>query len=275
MTIMNSQNRTKINYLLQKWPKDTVVVQVWLDRHRVSRQLANAYCKHHWLVRLDNGVYRREGDQVNWTGALYALQSELSLKIHVGGLAALGMAGFGHFVALGEKSDVTLFYDAQQAQKVPSWFTRLFVSDATVSLTRTNLFSQNGALGLVQEDMGNYSLTISSPERAILECLYAVPTGMTLDHAATLLESMRTLRPEMLQQLLECCNSIKVKRLFLYLAETLAMPWFARLNVARVDLGAGKRKIGKGGHYNAKYQLSLPESNIEKHEGFLNDELEV
>jgi hypothetical protein len=59
------------------------------------------------------------------------------------------------------------------------------------------------------------------------------------------------------------------------LAETLAVPWFARLNVIHIDLGAGKRKIGKGGHYNAKYQQSLPESNIEKHDGVLNDESEL
>jgi hypothetical protein len=67
-----------------------------------------------------------------------------------------------------------------------------------------------------------------------------------------------TLRPKLVQQLLESCSSIKVKRLFLLLAEELKLPWVKKLNLDKIDLGSGDRTLVKGGKLHPKYRLTLP-----------------
>jgi hypothetical protein len=51
--------------------------------------------------------------------------------------------------------------------------------------------------------------------------------------------------------LLEACRSVKVKRLFLYMAENQGLPWLAKLDLSKVHLGAGKRMIVLRGRYDA------------------------
>jgi hypothetical protein len=71
------------------------------------------------------------------------------------------------------------------------------------------------------------------------------------------------LRSQVVQLLLEKCCLVKVKRLFLHLAEKCQHNWLAELDLNRIDLGHGKRKIGAGGIYDAKYQLSVPKLTTE------------
>jgi len=70
--------------------------------------------------------------------------------------------------------------------------------------------------------------------------------------------NLATLRPEVVQPLLEACGSVKVKRLFLYLAERHGHDWFAKLDPGKVDLGKGKRMIVPKGRYDARYQITVP-----------------
>jgi hypothetical protein len=57
--------------------------------------------------------------------------------------------------------------------------------------------------------------------------------------------------------LLEKCNSVKVKRLFLYFAELSNHSWFKRLDLSKIDLGKGVREVTKGGKYNQKYNIII------------------
>ena len=75
---------------------------------------------------------------------------------------------------------------------------------------------------------------------------------------------MTLLRPKLMQSLLEQCASIKVRRLFLYLAERAALPVMRHLNLDRIDLGAGTRSIVPNGRYIAKYQLLLPADLVDR-----------
>jgi hypothetical protein len=79
-----------------------------------------------------------------------------------------------------------------------------------------------------------------------MEC-YQVMGGMT------------TLRPKLVQSLLEQCRSIKVKRLFLYIAGKAGHDWQKRLEVSAFDLGKGDRSITKGGTYIAQFGITIPE----------------
>jgi hypothetical protein len=67
-----------------------------------------------------------------------------------------------------------------------------------------------------------------------------------------------TLRPDTVQGLLEACHSVKVKRLFLYMAESQEHSWLARVNLSKVDLGKGKRVIIPHGRYDQKYRITVP-----------------
>ena len=55
----------------------------------------------------------------------------------------------------------------------------------------------------------------------------------------------------------DICNSIKVKRLFLYMAENILHEWFDYLNLNKINLGSGKRVISKGGKLDKKYNIVI------------------
>jgi hypothetical protein len=55
------------------------------------------------------------------------------------------------------------------------------------------------------------------------------------------------LRPGLVMSLLKACASVKVKRLFLALAERHQHQWLRHLNLNKVDLGKGKRMLAPGG----------------------------
>ena len=61
-----------------------------------------------------------------------------------------------------------------------------------------------------------------------------------------------------MQSLLEACTSVKVRRLFLYLAERADLPVMRHVKVEQIDLGSGDRSLAKMGRYVPKYRLLLP-----------------
>ena len=71
------------------------------------------------------------------------------------------------------------------------------------------------------------------------------------------MEMLNGLRTNLLQQLLEDCKSIKVKRLFLFMAEKAGHSWLEDLDLSKIDLGRGKRSIVKNGVFNSKYQITI------------------
>ena len=100
----------------------------------------------------------------------------------------------------------------------------------------------------------------------MLELLHLVPEKEPVDEAKLLMEGLTTLRPSVLQPLLENCHSVKAKRLFLSLAESSGHAWLGELDLARIALGKGKHvlvKNAKGGRLDAKYQVVLPVSRDE------------
>ena len=57
---------------------------------------------------------------------------------------------------------------------------------------------------------------------------------------------------------------MKVKRLFLFMAETHELPWYEKLKVSEIDLGSGKRTIVKNGKLNNKFKITVPEELVEE-----------
>ena len=252
---MSSFKGLKINKLLRHWPSGMVATSRWLEQQGISQQLTQRYQKSFWIDRIGHGAFIRYEDKVEWGGALFAVQKQLNLPIHAGGKTALQMLGFGHFLTLGRKPSVALF--GAPGKKLPLWF-EAFRSKIDLHYFMVNLFSSTDPLGLTKKSMGAFEIILSTPERAIMEYLYLVPQEASFEEAGLLMEGLNALRPKLVQTLLEKCRSIKVKRLFLHLAEKKNLPWIKKVNTARLNLGKGKRSLIKGGHFDKKYQISVP-----------------
>jgi len=254
---MDSQKRSKINSLLMLWPRGTLAVYAWLKEQGVYRQLAETYVRGGWLERVARGAFKRAGDEVALGGAVYALQTQLGLSIHPGAKTALHMQGLAHYLPVG-LADSYLF--GGKTEKLPGWF-KPFLTKATY--TMTNLFGNKKTLGLTEHKTGEYSIKIASPERAMFEVCYDVPDKMSFEEASRLMEGLTTLRPNLVQELLEACRSVKTKRLFMYFAEENQHAWMRKLDLTKVDFGSGKRSLAEGGHYNKKYQIVVPKKDKE------------
>lgn len=260
------------------WPKGTLAVYVWLREQGVYRQLAETYVNSGWLDRVAHGAFKRAGDEAAWTGAVYSLQTQLGLSAHPAGKTALQMQGYAQHLSLGTASrsgsasgskyasisrsasnmEAPSILFGSKSEKLPGWFKSLYPE---VTYTMTHLFGDEKTLGLSEYKIGDYSIEISSPERAMFEVCYEVPEGESFEEASQLMEGLTTLRPSVVQELLEKCQSVKTKRLFMYFAEEHNQAWIKRLDFSKVDFGSGKRSFVGGGSYSKKYQIVVPKKD--------------
>lgn len=252
---MDSRKSMKINQLLQAWPRGTVALHPWLAKHGVSWRLAESYRRGSWIEAVGRGAFVRCGDKVGWPGAVFALQSYAHKEIYPGGRTALELHGHAHFLQLGNKPVIHLI--GETGERLPRWFLG-HDWNALVSYTTTHLFKKNVPAGWSHKAFGEFSLKVSSLERAMLELLDEVTDEASFEEARLLMEGLPSLRPSVVQELLESCESVKAKRLFLFLADEAGHPWRAKLTDSRLDLGKGKRLIVRGGRLNQRYLVTVP-----------------
>ena len=114
-------------------------------------------------------------------------------------------------------------------------------------------------MGLSEVQIKEYNNKVSNEIRAMMECLYLAPRSQELTECYELMEGMNNLHPKKVQELLEHCNSVKVKRLFLCLAEKIGHDWLNYIELSKVSLGTGKRSFLKNGVLDKKYQITVPQ----------------
>lgn len=193
-------------------------------------------------------------ETVTWQGALYSAQSQLKLPVHVGALTALEITGNSHYLRFGE-SRAYLFSPLHVV--LPAWFQTHWGEE--VRHMQSKLLPND--VGLTeQRSPEGYPLTTATPERAILELelLHLAPKEFDLVEAGQIVEGMTSLRPKLMQSLLEACTSVKVRRLFLYMAERADLPVMRHLKAEQINLGSGDRSPVKMGRYVPKCRLLLP-----------------
>ncbi|MAN50952.1 MULTISPECIES: type IV toxin-antitoxin system AbiEi family antitoxin [unclassified Marinimicrobium] len=249
---MNTVRGSKLNTLLSTQPKGTVLLSAWLTEQGYSPELQKQYRKSQWFNSIGTGALARCGDQVDYLGGVYALQSQLKLSVHPAGKTALAMQGKSQYLELLTKKAL-LFGGPNES--LPLWFRK---HDWGVSVDCKWSAFMPPELGLVDHEHKSFTVKISSPARAVMECLYMAPKSQPLVEVYELMEGLNNLRPASVQKLLEGCNSIKVKRLFLYMAEKAGHDWLSYLDLNKMDLGSGKRAIVPDGVYIPKYQITVP-----------------
>lgn len=194
----------------------------------------------------------RTGEEIGYEGALYTLQKQAGLNIHLGGRTALSLLGRGHYLDFNMKN---IFLFSANGGKLPTWFLNY---DWGYKVAQINTSFLPADIGLSPIAHKTFSIKISNPERAILECLYLTPKTHSFIECYELMEGLNNLRPDQVQILLEHCKSIKVKRLFLYMAEKADHDWFSYIETKKIDLGSGKRALLKDGIYIPKYNITVP-----------------
>lgn len=259
---MGTQTKTKINRLMKQWVAGAPSATSYLVASGFSRDLLVKYKNSGWLESFGRGAYIRSGDKVDWTGALYTLQTQLSLPVHVGGKTALQMKGYAHYLPARQKE---VFLYGPRGLILPSWFTGDRFSVQFI-LTRTNLFPADFREGFTEFEERDFSVRIAAPERAAMEMLNLVPRKVGFEESQLIMENLVALRPDVVRRLLAACRSVKVKRLFLYMAEKKEAPWLSKLDPSQIDLGKGKRMIVPHGRFDAKYLITVPAV----HEGSLS-----
>jgi hypothetical protein len=249
---MNTENGSKINRLMYIQPPGVVLTSNWLGRQGYSPELLRTYRNSNWLHAIGNGAMIRNNDVVDYTGAIYALQQQLNLGVHQAAKTAMALHGKSHYLGLGNN---VVYLFGNPGERLPSWFTK---HDWGVEIEYITSGILPPGKGLVGIDHKNFAVNISSPARAMMECLYLTPHKYDLTECFEIMKSLSNLNPFNVQELLELCTSVKVKRLFIYMAEKADHAWVKYVDKSRIDLGSGKRSLVPDGVYITAYNITVP-----------------
>lgn len=245
---------TKINRMLQRLPDKGLIFSSWMTKNSISTREQTSYVVSGWIERLTQGVYYRTGEIPNLYAAIASYNEQLGKNCFIGASTALDIHGFSHFVAIG-KPTACLF--TSKTERLPDWLLG-YEWDMNIRYSTTKIFGNNIS-GVEKINVGDYVLPVSSPERAFMECLHLAPKYYSVMDLYYVMEMLTTLRPQLAQQLLEQCASLKVKRLFMYMADKSQHQWFPSLNQSLIYLGEGKRSFAKNGVYSSNYKITIPE----------------
>ncbi|MGA9163403.1 MAG: type IV toxin-antitoxin system AbiEi family antitoxin domain-containing protein [Thiobacillus sp.] len=275
---MSEQKSTKINLLQDLLEEGLLAPTGWLEEQGYSRALISKYVDSGWLVSPARGVYRRPGPSLKWQHVVASLQMLAGSYLHVGGRTALVQRGLGHYVRMSGPETIFLY----GPEVLPAWVNKLGLQErfavrndamfGSLRARRNELGvlidfhdeplqpKQLADFGLQEMTWGTWDwrLLYSTDERAMFEVLQDVPARESVYEADVLMQGLVNLRPARVMSLLMACASVKVKRLFLALAERHQHQWLAHLDLAKVDLGKGKRMLTPGGKLHPKYLITLP-----------------
>jgi transcriptional regulator with AbiEi antitoxin domain of type IV toxin-antitoxin system len=192
---MAKRKKGKLNSLGHHLPEGLLVDAAWLSKKGYSTSLRSQYVAGGWLEQPARQVYRRPRGSLRWEQVVISLQTLLGYPLTVGGRTALEMQGYAHYLAHQTK-EVHLYGPVRP----PTWLNKLRlgvrflyhnseklfgdenVLRATKDLApsahpgcRTDPDSPHGRLIVQPSGQWDWPLTLSTPERAVLELLDELP----------------------------------------------------------------------------------------------------
>lgn len=253
---MSIVSKNKLNQLLQLKKQGGLYFASWLKENGYSNQLIMKYRNSGWLSSLSRGIMYRTGDKLNSFAVLDSYNDQMRKKFYIAAHSALELFGFNHYVPMGKP---LLMVGHPKEQLIPSWI-KENEFERTLKFFSTETFSE---LQLDVFDSEYTHLKAAIPEQAFLECLLLSPKQYSYVDLYYIMEQLTTLRPDVLQSLLENTDNIKVKRMFLYMAEKAGHYWYNMLDTNKIDLGSGKQKLVEKGLYIPKYKITIPQELYE------------
>jgi Transcriptional regulator, AbiEi antitoxin, Type IV TA system/Transcriptional regulator, AbiEi antitoxin N-terminal domain len=257
--IYSNYMSTKIQNLLLNWLPGIVRTVSALKKQGYSQDLLNRYRYSGWLNSIGEGALIKAGDTPTLFGAIYALQQDLNLNVHLGGLSSLEVLGYAHYLKAKQKN-IWLF---GENKRLPRWFAN-YKWESKIRYTSTNLFKKDSGLGLTVFKDRTTPIILSDETRAMLEYLSHVPEEHSLEQGKDIMLGLTSLPPVLVNKMLINCTSIKVKRLFLLLAEECGHSWLKKIQFDKIDLGSGPRNLTPGGVFSKKYLISVPASILSR-----------
>lgn len=270
---MRRQSAEKLKDLLADIPLGYLIDSSMLARYEIDHRLVHKYVKRGWLQSVARGLYvrplsaTRPDPKLPWHTVFMSMML-MQYPVHVGGVSALSLRGYQHYLPVGDAQEVHLYGDA-----VPTWLHRIETTPELV--VKSLALFQDTEMGVSEyspsdPEFGTLSdaqslasvMRVSDPERAVLEALNNLPKGETFHNMDMMFEALTNLRPSRLQSLLNSCKSVKVKRLFFVFADRHGHAWRSYLSPDDFDLGSGARSLGNGGKFHPKYNISVPEKYL-------------
>ncbi|OJW51836.1 MAG: hypothetical protein BGO67_07380 [Alphaproteobacteria bacterium 41-28] len=242
----------KLKTLFKIWPMHTALPIAWLKEKGFSPSLIQKYVFSGWAQHLNRGVLIRPDDRAEWSGLVWGLQQVY--PFHVGGKTALELQGKAHFVKFQENN---IFLFTKPGFKLPKWLNQEKNSIKFIHVP-TNLFVRD--IGIKEYSFGEYSLKISNPARGFLEYMHLSKRYHSLDEAYYLMENLHSLSHSLMQEALEECRSVRVKRLVLCLAKKQNANWLKNLDLSKINLGKGVREGVEEGRYDPEFLITYPRS---------------
>jgi hypothetical protein len=259
-------SETKLNSLDRDLPEGLVVDAAWLSQRGFSTSLRSQYVAAGRLEQPARRVYRRPRGTISWQQVVLSLQMMLGYPLMVGGRTALELHGYAHYLS-NDVREVHLY----GPKPPPTWLPtlplkerfvyhsdrRLFGEDATPSKADT---PASAAFATQKWGMWDWAMSLSDPARAMLELLDELPTHESFEQADKFMQGLTNLSPRRVQSLLAECHNVKVKRLFFFFADRHSHAWLKHLDRNAITMGAGKRMLVKGGKFDSRYQITVPEA---------------
>lgn len=250
---------SKLNWLLQNTAPGSLVLQSWLTKNGISPSLANKYMRNDWLQKLRAGIYVRSGREPQWSDAILCLQNQLEMSVHLAGLTSLTYQGRSHYLHLTRQA---IWLCVEDKASLPKWFKEF--PNVEWRLLSNQKLNMNDQKHLTEVEIKGGRLKASVPELAAYEIANSVPGSLSFEHAAELFQGLVNLSPRKVELLLQSSRAVKTNRLYLFLADHYAHTWVKRIDIANIELGAGKRQIVSGGKLDQKYQITVPENFVSK-----------
>lgn len=268
------------HYITKLLPYGLIVTRACLLSQGVSRSTVDSWVRHGKLVSLLPGVFTREmPGKFTWQALVCSLQHmQAHAGIYPGGLSVLQQQGFARLMPLSERAVVHLY----GPDKLPVWAERFAVKylpgmtilwhgrgglgDGLLSEPAYKVVSgkiRGDAFSSIKWGADERPLILSTLERAAFEMLVDVPDRLSFERVDQIFQGLVTLSPRRIEKLLAACDSVKLKRLFLWLAERHKHQWLGQLDLSKYTLksgalGAGKRVLVKGGRLDPKYLITVP-----------------
>ena len=243
---------TKIKQILDIAPRGSVLFSSWLTAQNLDAKAQYSYMKRGWLTRISKGVYKLNGITPTLLSAISSYNSQLGKHCIIGAHTALEMRGYSHYLPMGKP---TAYLFTEQTERLPKW---LLEGGWEMNVRyMTTSFLGDDLLGVETMTIDHNILLVSSAERAILECLNLPDASSSLVDIYHIMEGLTTLRPKLMQTLLENCTSVKVKRLFLYMAEKANHSWLQSLNTEKISLGTSRFMVTSTGKFIRKYNMTI------------------
>ena len=247
---MSIATTSKLNRLLFESLPGGILFAGWLRKEGYSSQLLKKYRDSGWLESLARGVMYRRNDSLSALAAVYCYNHQTGNHARIAAHSALELMGFSHYVPMGKPRLMVAF----ESSNVEDWV-KSEKYDMSIVPFHTGVFKNPLSQSY---ERNNYTLKMSSPEQAFMECLYLVPDHYNYMDLYYIMEQLTSLNPERVQAALENTSSQRIKRVFLYMAEKAGHYWFDMLDIDKIGLTSSKLQLVENGVYIAKYRITVP-----------------